>query len=330
MATRAALAPERLLTMRGSRVTVAFIAVVLLPLVASTGDALDAPSLARLSDSTAATWSLATDTLNPPTSVSATGGTTAGLSWTATVDAYATGYTVYRGTGSGGPYSQVATVTPRTTTTTTDTPAASGTYYYVLQSYFQSWTSANSNQASAVVTLSPTATGFKVCTAASNAADTGGDNNGYETTAASGCVVDAAVASDANSGTNTTISCTDAGKDRHRYWDFGLGVPTTVASVAGIQVRANAAINAITGTNQLCAQLSWNSGTTWTAAKSVTLTATAITAYTFGATNDTWGRTWLGSEFANAAFRVRLIDVASATTKTFRLDGLSVQVTYTP
>jgi hypothetical protein len=39
---------------------------------------------------------------------------------------------------------------------------------------------------------------------------------------------------------------------------------------------------------------------------------------------------WLGSEFSNANFRVRIIDVSDRTTKDVRLDGLAVQVTYTP
>ena len=38
----------------------------------------------------------------------------------------------------------------------------------------------------------------------------------------------------------------------------------------------------------------------------------------------------LGTDFSNANFRVRLIDVSDKTTKDFRLDGLAVQVTYTP
>ena len=320
---------------RGRRLAATLLALAFTPLIAgaAVGSPIDAGpdlSVARLTDSATTTQSITTDTLDPPTSLSATGGLTAALAWTATVDTYATGYKVARATVSGGPYSVVSTVTPRTIVSTTDAPTASGTYYYVLQSYFQSWTSANSNQTSAVVTLAQTATGFKSCTAASNAADTGGDGNGYETTPGNGCVVDAAVATDANSGTNTTIACANAGKDRHRYWDYNLGVPASVLVVAGIQVRANIGENNTTGTTQICAELSWDGGTTWTAPKSVALTATAITAYTLGATNDTWGRTWLGSEFANGSFRVRITDVTNQTTKSFRLDGLAVQVTYTP
>ena len=93
---------------------------------------------------------LATDTLGPPTGLSATGGASVSLSWTATGDSYATGYNVLRGTVDGGPYTQITQVTPYTATTYVDSPT-SGTYYYVLQSYAQSWTSANSNQATAGV-----------------------------------------------------------------------------------------------------------------------------------------------------------------------------------
>jgi hypothetical protein len=287
-------------------------------------------SLARLTAAATATQAFTADVLAPPTALAATGGTSAGLTWTITTDAYATGYQVHRGTVSGGPYSQVATVTPRTTASTSDTPAASGTYYYVLRSYFQSWVSLPSNQASAVVTLAPVATGFKGCTGTSNAADTGGDNNGYETNPANACGDDAVFATDANSGNTTTISCTNAGKDRHRYWDFGLGVPASVLSVNGIQVRADVGQNNTTGTNQVCIQLSRDAGTTWTTAKSVALAGTAIATYNFGATNDTWGRTWTGAQLSNANFRVRVIDVTNQTTKSFFLEYLAVQVTYTP
>jgi len=287
-------------------------------------------SLARLTDSAASTQALGTDTLDPPTGLSATGGSSASLAWTATVDTYAAGYEVWRGTTSGGPYSLVSTVTPRTTTSTINTPAASGTYYYVLSSTFQNWTSVYGNQASAAVLLPPTSTGFKGCTGTSNAADTGGDGNGYETNPVNACGDDGLVATDANSGTSTTVSCANAGKDRHRFWDFGLGVPAAVNSVGGIQVRVKEGISAISGTNQICVELSWNGGTTWTTAKSVALTATAITTYNLGATNDTWGRSWAGSDFSSANFRVRITDVSSTTTKTFQLDYLAVQVTYTP
>jgi hypothetical protein len=107
-------------------------------------------------------------------------------------------------------------------------------------------------------------------------------------------------------------------------------VPTTVASVGGIQVRADAGLNATAGTNVLCVELSWNGGTTWTTPKSVTLTATAATTYTLGTTSDVWGRTWAGGDFSTANFRVRVTDVSSVATRNFLLEYLAVQVTYTP
>ena len=182
-----------------------------------------------------------------------------------------------------------------------------------------------------MIVLGPTPTGFKGCTTTSNAADTGGNNDGYEVQAGNACGDDTLSASDVSTNTNTTVSCTNAGKDRHRFWDFGLGVPATVGAVNGIQVRADVGMNNNGGTNQVCVELSSDGGATWTTPKAQSLTGgSPITTYTLGAANDLWGRTWLGSDFANAGFRVRLTDVTSQPSKNFLLEYLAVQVTYTP
>ncbi len=89
-----------------------------------------------------------TDTLNPPASLTATGGASITLNWTATSDTYASGHRVFRSTTAGGPYTQIVQLTPRTTTTYVDSPAA-GTYYYVVRAYYQNWESVNSNEATA-------------------------------------------------------------------------------------------------------------------------------------------------------------------------------------
>jgi hypothetical protein len=310
------------------RLIAVLVAVFLAPVIAAVSGTAPT-SLARLTDTTAVTASVSADTLDPPTSLAATGGSSVGLSWTATVDTYASGYDVLRGTVSGGPYSVVKSVTPRTTTSTSDAPAANGTYYYVLRSVFQNWTSVNSNQASASVTL-VSATGFHFCTAASNAADTGGDGDGYQTTPGNACATDGAVATDTNTGTNTSTSCTDAGKDRHRWWDFGLGVPAIVSAVQGIEVqlvglKGNNSSNAF-----ICVQLSWDGGTTWTTTQSSAALTTTSATYVLGGPADTWGRTWSGSNFSNANFRVRIIDVTDKANQDLRLDSLAVQVTYAP
>jgi hypothetical protein len=312
---------------RRRRLVAAAIAAVLVPTLLGTSSVA---SLARLTDTASSSKAISTDTLDPPTSLAATGGASASLTWTATTDTYASGYDLQRATTSGGPYTVVASITPRTTVATTDAPGSNGTYYYVLRSVFQNWTSVNSNQASATIALGSTPTGFKTCTTTSNAADTGGHGDGYESLPANACMTDGSVATDASTGTNLSLVCTDAGKDRHRFWDVGRGLPATVSAVGGIQVRADVGLNNNSGTSQICAQLSWDGGTTWTAAKSIAVTAVAVTTYSLGATNDSWGRTWLGSEFSNANFRLRIIDASDRTTKDFRLDGLAVQVTYTP
>jgi hypothetical protein len=106
------------------------------------------PVLALLTDAETVTATMSTETLDPPTALDATAtlGLIVTLTWTPTVDTRATGYQVLRSTTSGGPYSQVATVTPRTATSYDDLPLVPGTYYYVLRTYYGSWTSVNSNE----------------------------------------------------------------------------------------------------------------------------------------------------------------------------------------
>lgn len=65
---------------------------------------------------------MAADTLDPPTVLTATDGGTITLGWTATADTYADGHRILRSTSPGGPYTQIAEITPRTTVTYQDTP----------------------------------------------------------------------------------------------------------------------------------------------------------------------------------------------------------------
>ena len=110
------------------------------------------PALARMTDAETVPSTFSTETLDPPANLngSATLGLIVTLTWTPTVDLRATGYQVLRGTTSGGPYTQIATVTPRTTATYVDVPLVPGTYFYVLRTYYGPWTSVNSNQKSIV------------------------------------------------------------------------------------------------------------------------------------------------------------------------------------
>lgn len=307
--------------------------VVALLLAASLWIAPGSITLARFTDAAISTGGLSADTLAPPTGLAAAGSSSVSLTWTPTVDTYAAGYDVRRATVSGGPYASVGTVTPGSASSTTDAPG-NGTFYYVVRSTYQSWSSADSGEVSATVTSS-TSTAFAACT--TTAADTSGagNNNGYQLNPARACVNDASDATDGSSGTGGTESCgtgatPDTRKDRHRFWGHALGLPGAVSAVNGIRVRADLGLNNSGGTTNVCAQLSWNGGTSWTTMKSLAITAVGETTYTFGSMADTWGRTWSVDEFSTTNFRVRLVDASTQTTKRFDLDYVAVSVTYTP
>ncbi len=267
----------------------------------------------------------ATDTLNPPTAPSSTGILSTALSWTATSDTYASGHRILRGTVSGGPYTQVGQVTPRTTTTFAESPAA-GTYYYVLRSYVQNWESVNSAQVTALVSAQ---TGYLSCSANAAVTTSSGDNNGYETTPANACANDAARAVDTNSGTASGTACNSTARDRHLFYNYNFSIPVG-ASIRGIEVRLDALVDSTTGAPAICVEISWNGGTSWTAGKITSTLTTAEVIYTLGANTDTWGRTWAQSEFSNTNFRIRVITIASNANRDFQIDWIPVQVTYTP
>ncbi|HEY6073354.1 MAG TPA: PKD domain-containing protein [Anaerolineales bacterium] len=232
--------------------------------------------------------------------------------------------------------------------TYTDSLVTSGTTYrYRVVAYNEGGYSAYSNIASIAVgvvnTPSPTpvpptptntpapgtSTGF--LSASANAAQTSsaGDNNGYQTSPANAYANDSSFATDTNSGTNTNTSCTNNGKDKHSYYNYNLNIPAT-AAIKGIQVRLDARADATGGSPKICVQLSWDGGTTWTTARSTTTLGTTEATYTLGNISDTWGRTWTSGNFSNANFRIRVIDMASNTSRDFFLDYLAVSVTYQP
>lgn len=293
----------------------------------ATGLAAGSPgiSMAVLGDTDGAIGGLATDVLDPPVGPSAASGASVTVTWTPTADAYAEGHRILRSASSGGPWTQVGTTSPRTVGTFIDTPGASGQYWYVVDAYADAWTSAGTTPVSALVGGT---TGFHACTA--QAAASGGDGNGYETAAANACATDGLTATDLNSGTSTSTLCPNTGKDRHDFRAFGLGVPAGAGTIGGIAVRAVLRIDLVSGTNRLCALLSWDGGTSWTAAKSVAVAAATLTTYTLGGAADTWGRTWTAAQLSDASFRVRLVDVSSSTARDFFLDGVSVEVAWQP
>jgi hypothetical protein len=111
------------------------------------------------------TATLTLDILDPPSGLTCNGGGTTcnaglttrpALSWTATPDLYATGYRILRSTTSGSGYTQVGQVTGRTTTTWTDNTGGLSvltSYFYVVISYFDPWTSVNSNEVKVTILI---------------------------------------------------------------------------------------------------------------------------------------------------------------------------------
>ena len=206
-------------------------------------------------------------------------------------------------------------------------PPSAGTYYYVLQSYAQNWTSANSGQVSAGAS---TNTGLLGCAANAAVTSSSGDNNGFQTNPGNACANDGAYAEDTDSGTGTSTSCTNTGKDRHLYYNYGISLPAS-SVINGIEVRLDGLVDSTTGSPRYCVELSWNGGTWWTTAKVMASNLTTSEAtYTLGTAADTWGRTWTTTELGDANLRVRIISRASNVSRDFRLEWAAVRVTYTP
>lgn len=159
-----------------------------------------------------------------------------------------------------------------------------------------------------------------------NAAQTGGDGNGYQTSPSNAYLDDGLFAVDTNSGNGTSSSCTGTTKDKHRYYNYGINIPGS--TILGIEVRLDAKVESASSAPKLCVQLSWNGGSSWTTAKQTGTLTTTEQSYLLGGASDTWGRAWTLSQLSNANFRVRVIDVSTSTSRDFSLDWITVRITY--
>ncbi len=157
-------------------------------------------------------------------------------------------------------------------------------------------------------------------------AQTGGDSNGYQGNPANAYASDGLLAVDTNSGTNTSTSCTSTGKDKHNFYNYNISIPD--ATIDGVEVQLDARADSTSRTPQICVQLSWDGGATWTSAKTTPRLTTSIATYSLGSASDNWGRSWTTNDFSNANFRVRVIDIASSASRDFSLDWIAVRITY--
>jgi myo-inositol-hexaphosphate 3-phosphohydrolase len=183
--------------------------------------------------------------------------------------------------------------------------------------------------ATTIVTVAapPVDTGLRSPTANAAVTSSAGDKNGFQTNPANAHADDGLFAVDTNSGSGTSTSCTSSSKDKHRFYNYGVSVPTG-ATIKGIEVRLDAKVDSTSGSPKLCVQLSWNGGATWTAAKATPRLTTSEATYMLGSATDTWGRSWTVGDLTDTSFRVRVISVASSTSRDFSLDWVAVRVTY--
>ncbi|UCD53951.1 MAG: hypothetical protein JSU76_03395 [Dehalococcoidia bacterium] len=170
---------------------------------------------------------------------------------------------------------------------------------------------------------------------ATNAAVAGeGDGNGFEITPANAYDDDADYAVDNNSGVAANSVATGTGTDKHNYYNFGMDtIPSTSGTINGITVRADIAVDDMANAPFTAIRLSWDGGTSWTAAQSQTLSQIAELTYTYGGAADTWGRTWSASDLTSANFMVQVIngDTKDANSiRDFSLDYIQVTITFTP
>jgi hypothetical protein len=155
-------------------------------------------------------------------------------------------------------------------------------------------------------------------------ADTGGDNNGYES-----------YPERALTDGNGNASNVNGAGDRHRFSGYNFTVPPN-STIAGIETRLDWWTESTSGNNSMNVELSWNGGTSWTSAKNLNNESTnSSNSGTLGNTSDTWGHTWTADELLPANFRVRVTSNCSGNAnpscsgRDFYLDWIPVRVSYT-
>lgn len=218
-----------------------------------------------------------------------------------------------------------STPTDTSTPTVTFTPPNTSTFTPTITP-----TDIGTHTRTPTATNTPAPIGSGWISPAGNAAVTtgSGDNNGFQTGPSNAYSDNASFAMDTDSGTNTNTACSNSGKDRHVFYTYNFSSIPGGSTILGIEARLDMKVDSTTGAPKSCIELSWNGGTTWTAAKTSTTFTTAETTYILGGPTDTWGRTWTTGELGN--LRVRITNVASNNSRDFSLDWAPVRVSYLP
>ena len=159
-------------------------------------------------------------------------------------------------------------------------------------------------------------TGFLDPTA--EAADTGGDGDGFEVTPTNAF---------ADAGSNA--SNIDGAGDRHRFYNYGISIDSS-CTISGIEVRLDWWLDSTLAVSSMSVELSWDGGSSWTAAKTDTVESTTEHTTILGGSADTWGRAWTPAEFGEANFRVRVTSNSDDALRDFSLDWVPMKVYYGP
>jgi hypothetical protein len=162
--------------------------------------------------------------------------------------------------------------------------------------------------------------------AGSSAAGSGGDGNGYEGLRANLLgATNGIFASDASSGSASGTTCTSAARDSEVTSGYAPG--SLGSTILGIRVQLVGKVSSSGNAPKFCVQVSSNGGGTWSAGKTTGALKTSATTFTLGSTADLWGLSWSSATFGSS-FRIRIIDLANSTARTFYLDSVAVSVTY--
>jgi hypothetical protein len=188
-------------------------------------------------------------------------------------------------------------------------------------SFLVAWAATFTDQASVTANTFTTAASFGGCTyvdtgftdPSAAATDTGGDNDGFELNPTNAFADGGGYASNINGP-----------DDRHRFYNYGFSIDSA-CEILGIQVRLDWWLDSTSGSNSMSVELSWDGGTSWTAAKTDATETTSEHTGLLGSYGDTWGRTWSPADFSDANFRVRVTS-NGANARDFFLDWVPVRV----
>jgi hypothetical protein len=155
-----------------------------------------------------------------------------------------------------------------------------------------------------------------------NIADSGGDDNGFETDPSNAYGDDGDPAENHENGDVGDLT------DRHIYYNYSFNI-SPGSTIQGIEVQLDWWLDKAKNENSMSVDLSWDGGTSWTDTMTDTTQTKKEHTFILGGPSDTWGRTWSASDFSNDKFRVR-VNCYSDTedSRDFFLDWVAVRVTY--